>query len=42
MTGTDTDEQEQEQSDRARSTGINGYEQGRGRWIGTKRGTGTE
>ena len=42
MTGTEIDGQEQEQSDRARCTGRNRFEQGRGRWIGTKTGTGRE
>ena len=42
MTKTETDGQEQEKSDRARCTGTNGYEQGRGRWKGTKAGTGAE
>ena len=30
------------QSERARCTGTEGYVQGRGRWKGTKAGTGTE
>ena len=30
------------QSDRARCTGTKGYEQGRGRWIGTNTGKATE
>ena len=34
--------QEQGQSDRVRCTGTKGYEQGRGGWIGTKIGRGTE